>query len=51
MMICDSDGQAITDGVSEAEVWAIAQRMATERRESVYVSDGTENGEETEVTP
>jgi hypothetical protein len=38
-MICDGDGNAITDGVQQHEIAGMAQRIADERGETVYVGD------------
>jgi len=37
-MICDGNGYALTSGVQEHEIEAMAQSMATQRGESVWVS-------------
>lgn len=49
--ICDANGYAITDGLSRDDAHRIAQRIATERGASVWVSasDSEEMGDE--VTP
>jgi hypothetical protein len=49
-MICDENGNALTDGVQECEARQIAQSMADNRLESVWLSesDSTEMGEEFE---
>lgn len=49
-MICDEDGDALTDGLQEHEARRVAQIMANERGESVFlsVSGSTDMGEEFE---
>lgn len=46
-MIEDADGTVITDGVSEDQAHNVAQRLADERGESVYLwLPGAEEAEE-----
>jgi len=47
--IDDNNGEQITTGLQDHEVWTVAQRIADERGEGVWVYQGTE--EPTEVRP
>ena len=49
-MICDGDGYALTDGLQEHECRRVAQAMADDRGESVWLSenDSDDMGEEFE---
>lgn len=49
-MVCDGDGYALTDGLQEHEARQVAQRMADNRLESVFLSenDSEDIGEEFE---
>lgn len=51
-MIMDGDGNEITCGVQEHEIDAMAQRIATERGESVWYSDESDPDDQgKEVAP
>lgn len=51
--ISDGNGNQITNGLQEHNVWTVAKRLATERGEIVYVwlSNGGEDGPEWPVDP
>ena len=49
-MVCDGDGTAITDGLQEHEAHRVAQRIANDRDESVWLSMSDSDGAE-EIKP
>ena len=48
--VCDGHGTALTTGLEAHEAERVAQRMATERRESVWMSGPDIEGDR-EITP
>lgn len=50
-MICDEDGFALTDGAQESEARSMAQRLANEREESVWLSESASEGAGEEFPP
>lgn len=50
-MVCDGDGYALTDGLQEHEVRQVAQRMANNRGESVWLSKDNDSGMGEEIEP
>ncbi len=49
--IDDGNGDQLTTGLSEHDVWTVAQRLANERGESVWVYEDGSDEELTEVEP
>ena len=50
-MVCDGDGNALTDGLQEHEALRVAQRIANSRGESVWLSDRESDGMGEEIEP
>jgi hypothetical protein len=50
-MVCDEDGYALTDGLQEHDAREVAQRMANERGESVWLSRSGSDGMGDEIVP
>jgi hypothetical protein len=50
-MICDGDGNALTDGVQEHEADRIAQNIANRRGQSVWLSPSDSDDIGTEFEP
>lgn len=49
-MICDGNGNQLSDGIPEETIWRIAQQKANERGESVFVG-ASDSDETTEIAP
>ena len=50
-MVCDGDGYALTDGLQEHEAERVAQSMANDRLESVWLSESDSEDEGEEFAP
>ena len=50
-MVCDGNGNALTDGLQDHEAAQVAQRMANSRSESVWLSESDSDGMGKEFRP
>lgn len=50
-MVCDGNGNALTDGLQEHEAYTVAQRMANGRGESVWLSAHDDDSMGEEIKP